>query len=377
MLEVSAIDLVGLAEALEDHTFEHTWWFDPRTGQVELSVDAPGAPAGHLDTEHLIPVDPAPARAVLRDMEEFLAGVTNPRAEDRLSRAVSSRDPQRFLDVVAGFPDLRERWRRFAEERRQRRAVEWLVGEGVIPAAAADQALARIARSVAGSAETRRPVLDARLLAQRVAEDLVAVYGDRLRDVVLVGSRARGQAHPESDVDLLVVLDRVASRWEELHRMDEILWRHCLEGDVVVTAVPVAEQDLREFRLPWVVHDEQLVDSHEELTAARLLAAAGHQRQAISRAYLAALFAAHDALLVLGESRTKHAHVLAAFNRLVVRDGGLDPAAGRLLRSLYERRDAVDEARAPASDAEAQRAIRDAEDVVAAVESWVKDHRAP
>jgi uncharacterized protein (UPF0332 family) len=442
MLEVSAVDLVGLAEALEDHTYEHTWWFDPRTGQVELSVDAAGVPASLLDTENLIPVDPTPPRALLRDMEEFLAGVTNPRAQDRLTRALSGRDPQRFRDVVCGFPGLRERWRRFADERRQRRAVEWLVAEGVISAVAADEALARLVRPgfgpASGRARQRRPAVDARLLAHRIGVELADVYGDRLRDVVLVGSRARGQAHPESDVDLLVILDQVTSHWAELDRMDDILWRHSYENGVIVTAVPVAEQDMREFRLPWVVRERgpvaqpvaglaaepldapanrllppsddeslpapapeesavkelvepaadraglvdqglveehaRLLDSHEELAAARLLAAAGHPRQAISRAYSAALFAAHDALLLCGETRSKHAHVLATFCRLVVRGGGLDPSVGRLVRSLYERRDAVDEARQPAPPAEAERAIRDAEDVVAAIETWVKDH---
>jgi len=385
MLDISAVDLVGLAEALEDHTFEHTWWFDPRTGQVELDVDAPGLSLGQQHTEHLIPVDPAPARAGQRDMEEFLARVTNPRVHDRLNRALSSRDPQRFRDAVASFPHLRDRWRRFADQRRQRRAAEWLAAEGVIPTAAVEQALSARAVPSGEPAPVRQPV-DGHLLARRVGEELGDVFGDRLRDVVLIGSRARGQAHPESDVDLLVVLDRVESPWDELDRMDHVLWRHSFDNDLVVTAVPVAEQDLREFRLPSVVRGrhparaddaETLPDSHEELAAARVLAAAGHTRQAVSRAYIAALFAAEDALQVLGEGRAKHARVVALFTRLVVRGGGLDPSVARLLRSLYERRDAVDEARQAAPAAAAQRAIRDAEDVVAAVESWVKDQPVP
>jgi predicted nucleotidyltransferase len=36
---------------------------------------------------------------------------------------------------------------------------------------------------------------------------LVSRYGDRLRELVLFGSHARGDAHEESDVDLLVVID--------------------------------------------------------------------------------------------------------------------------------------------------------------------------
>jgi uncharacterized protein (UPF0332 family) len=384
MLEISAVDIVGLAEALEDHTFEHTWWFDPRTGQVELSVDTPDRPLGQLDTEHLIPVDPMPARAGQRDMEDFLARVTTPRAQDLLSRAVSGRNPQQFRETVSAFPELRVAWRRFVDERRQRRAVEWLAEEGVLPSAVVEKVLADRAVPVVSQPQDARPPVDGQLLAQRIGEELEGILGDRLRDVVLVGSRARGQAHPESDIDLLVVLDRVESVWIERERMDEVLWRHSFDNDVVVTAVPVGERDLREFRLPSVVRGQDVVrapdaevlrglpHSHEELAAAHVLAEAGHTRQAISRAYLAAMFAAEDALLVLGESRAKHARVLAMFSRLVVRAGGLDPSVARLLRSLYERRDAVDEARQAAPAAQAERAIRDAEAVVAAIESWVR-----
>jgi uncharacterized protein (UPF0332 family) len=279
-------------------------------------------------------------------------------------------------------------WRRFVDERRQRRAVEWLAEEGVLPTAVVEQALADRAVPVVPQPQYVRPPVDGQLLAQRIGEELEGVFGDRLRDVMLVGSRARGQAHPESDVDLLVVLDRVESVWIERERMDDVLWRHSFDNDVVVTAVPVGERDLREFRLPSVVRGQDVVrapdadvlrglpHSHEELAAAHVLAEAGHTRQAISRAYLAAMFAAEDALLVLGESRAKHARVLAMFGRLVVRAGGLDPSVARLLRSLYERRDAVDEARQAAPAAQAERAIRDAEAVVAAIESWVTDHPA-
>jgi uncharacterized protein len=36
---------------------------------------------------------------------------------------------------------------------------------------------------------------------------LEARFGERLREVVLYGSYARGEAHPDSDVDVLVVVD--------------------------------------------------------------------------------------------------------------------------------------------------------------------------
>jgi len=82
--------------------------------------------------------------------------------------------------------------------------------------------------------------LDAHGIARAVAADLRELYGSRLKDVLLFGSWARGDAHPESDIDLLVVLDEVPSRRRELERKDAVLWRHSLANDTVVTELPVS-----------------------------------------------------------------------------------------------------------------------------------------
>ena len=87
----------------------------------------------------------------------------------------------------------------------------------------------------------------------RCSEATIAAYGAHLRRVLLFGSWARGDAHPESDIDLLVVLDRVESPWEELRRMDEILWRHSYQNDTVISAVPASERELLEGAGPLLI----------------------------------------------------------------------------------------------------------------------------
>lgn len=71
--------------------------------------------------------------------------------------------------------------------------------------------------------------------------------------MILFGSWARGDADPESDVDLLVVLDGMRSSWEEGRRMDEVLWRRSLESGTVISAVPIAEADVRVADRPLVM----------------------------------------------------------------------------------------------------------------------------
>jgi predicted nucleotidyltransferase len=45
------------------------------------------------------------------------------------------------------------------------------------------------------------------------------LYGDRIARVVLFGSRARGEADPDSDYDVAVFLKSLPDRWVELDRL--------------------------------------------------------------------------------------------------------------------------------------------------------------
>ena len=45
------------------------------------------------------------------------------------------------------------------------------------------------------------------------------LYGDRLNEVLLFGSQARGDALPDSDIDMLVVLDAPVNFYEEAKRL--------------------------------------------------------------------------------------------------------------------------------------------------------------
>jgi uncharacterized protein (UPF0332 family) len=116
--------------------------------------------------------------------------------------------------------------------------------------------------------------------------------------------------------------------------------------------------------------------SRQEIDAAQLLTKSGFGAQAISRAYYAAFYAAEEALGSLGESRSKHSGVIAAFGRLVVCEGRLGEETGRILRSLFEQRNNADYGQAFPSREDAELAIRDARRFVDAVESWMSERKA-
>lgn len=122
---------------------------------------------------------------------------------------------------------------------------------------------------------------------------------------------------------------------------------------------------------------EELARARREIDVARHLAAGGFPAQAISRSYYAAFYAAEAALLALGETRSKHSGVIAAFETLVVREGGVAPACGRALRSLFRQRNEADYGPVELPVDEAGAALADAERFVDAVAAWLARRSPP
>lgn len=77
-------------------------------------------------------------------------------------------------------------------------------------------------------------------------------YGSRLRKLILYGSWARGEATPESDLDLLVVLSDYRDYWKEFRTVQEIAYRVSFGRDkpLVLSAFPVRERELKRSRTP-------------------------------------------------------------------------------------------------------------------------------
>jgi uncharacterized protein len=65
-----------------------------------------------------------------------------------------------------------------------------------------------------------KPTDDPVLKRFRAALD--ELYGDRIERVVLFGSRARGQAHEDSDYDVAVFIKDMSDRWLEFDRLADL-----------------------------------------------------------------------------------------------------------------------------------------------------------
>jgi predicted nucleotidyltransferase len=68
---------------------------------------------------------------------------------------------------------------------------------------------------------------------------LQTLYGTRLHGIILYGSCARGTEAPESDIDLMVLLEGPVDGAQEIRRMWEVLYPLQLESDRLLSVVPV------------------------------------------------------------------------------------------------------------------------------------------
>jgi predicted nucleotidyltransferase len=84
-----------------------------------------------------------------------------------------------------------------------------------------------------------------RRLVGELKRALEALYGPRLAGVVLFGSWARGDAAPDSDVDVLVILRGAVAPGDEIARTGDIVAALSLETDRVIAPVFISEERYR------------------------------------------------------------------------------------------------------------------------------------
>jgi predicted nucleotidyltransferase len=83
--------------------------------------------------------------------------------------------------------------------------------------------------------------------------DLSQRYGDKVFGVICYGSQARGEAHPESDIDVALILEGEVQPSREIDRLIDLLADYNLRYGVLISLLPVDRKTWEQSEGPfWV-----------------------------------------------------------------------------------------------------------------------------
>ena len=128
------INLDELCSAMEDSSYEHEYYLDLETGEILFISDyMDDEETGKLkdqveeDSDRYERIPEAESHEGYEDMVEFIATVKDERLVELLEVAINGKGAfRRFKDVLLNYPEERESWFQFKDDRIEEKTLEWL-----------------------------------------------------------------------------------------------------------------------------------------------------------------------------------------------------------------------------------------------------------
>jgi|SRR5215207_969824 len=89
-----------------------------------------------------------------------------------------------------------------------------------------------------------------RKIMKELKEGLIRIYGDKLKELYLYGSYARGVAQPDSDIDVMIVLNNYESYGREIDRTGELISKLSLDYGISISRVIMKETQWKNSDTP-------------------------------------------------------------------------------------------------------------------------------
>ena len=80
------------------------------------------------------------------------------------------------------------------------------------------------------------------------------LYKDRIENIIVYGSGARGEYKQESDIDVLIALKDFENFWEEFKKIGKIASSISLKYDAVISAIPVKAKEYASKMSPLMIN---------------------------------------------------------------------------------------------------------------------------
>jgi uncharacterized protein len=91
-------------------------------------------------------------------------------------------------------------------------------------------------------------------ILKRLRTEIALILGDRLAAIYLYGSQARGDARPDSDIDVLVVLRGDFSYFDMVMQTSTCTAQISLDYDKVISCAFVSKDDFTQRRTPLLLN---------------------------------------------------------------------------------------------------------------------------
>ena len=87
-----------------------------------------------------------------------------------------------------------------------------------------------------------------------ISHELRLLLGEKLDRVILYGSFARGEAHADSDIDILIVVHGTFDYGALIHQTSELVARLSLEYDVVISRAFISKERFENEQSPFTLN---------------------------------------------------------------------------------------------------------------------------
>ncbi len=93
-----------------------------------------------------------------------------------------------------------------------------------------------------------------RKVLNELKKEVLRIYGENVDSIILYGSRARGDAREDSDIDILVVLKNDFNYSEMLRRSSDLVASLSLENNVVISRAFAKKADYEKRQTPFLMN---------------------------------------------------------------------------------------------------------------------------
>ena len=96
--------------------------------------------------------------------------------------------------------------------------------------------------------------MEIKKIVKEFRKEIEKLYGKRLKDTILYGSWARGEATEGSDIDVLIVLEGKVTPGKEIDRIIDVITEINLKYGVLISVYPVSEEDFPTVNSPLLMN---------------------------------------------------------------------------------------------------------------------------